>query len=121
MRLEHWFYTIPLRVRSLFRRYRVEDELDEFQMMRRHLANGVQVIHLARQNMVLGNLLEVLRSERQVHGMAGLIWEINCEARKDGVHGFNFAETPASMKTAAAFGQERKKLDMPGFDFSSSC
>jgi hypothetical protein len=29
MRLEHWFYTIPLRVRSLFRRYRVEDELDE--------------------------------------------------------------------------------------------
>jgi predicted permease len=29
MRMEHWFYEIPLRVRSLFRRTRVEQELDE--------------------------------------------------------------------------------------------
>src|SRR5689334_10069595 len=29
MRLEHWFYTIPLRLRSLLRRRRVEQELDE--------------------------------------------------------------------------------------------
>lgn len=29
MRLEHWFYTIPLRVRSIFRRSKVEQELDE--------------------------------------------------------------------------------------------
>lgn len=29
MRLEHWLYTIPLRLRSLFRRNRVEQELDE--------------------------------------------------------------------------------------------
>src|SRR5215472_5494676 len=29
MRLEHWFYTIPLRLRSLLRRQRVEPELDE--------------------------------------------------------------------------------------------
>lgn len=29
MRLEHWFYTIPLRLRSLFRRKRVEQELNE--------------------------------------------------------------------------------------------
>lgn len=29
MRLEHWLYSIPLRVRSLFRRSRVEQELDE--------------------------------------------------------------------------------------------
>lgn len=29
MRLEHWLYTIPLRVRSIFRRARVEQELDE--------------------------------------------------------------------------------------------
>ena len=29
MRLEHWFYTVPLRLRSLFRRRRVEEELDE--------------------------------------------------------------------------------------------
>ena len=29
MRLEHWIYTVPLRLRSLFRRRRVEEELDE--------------------------------------------------------------------------------------------
>src|SRR5712691_3028787 len=29
MRLEHWLYTIPLRIRSLFRRSKVEQELDE--------------------------------------------------------------------------------------------
>lgn len=29
MRLEHWFYTVPLRLRSLFRRPEVERELDE--------------------------------------------------------------------------------------------
>lgn len=29
MRLEHWLYTIPLRLRSLFRRNRVEQELNE--------------------------------------------------------------------------------------------
>src|ERR1039457_584520 len=29
MRMEHWFYAVPLRLRSLFRRRRVELELDE--------------------------------------------------------------------------------------------
>src|SRR5262249_17675308 len=29
MRFEHWFYTLPLRLRSLFRRAQVEQELDE--------------------------------------------------------------------------------------------
>src|SRR5262250_1382060 len=29
MRFEHWFYAIPLRLRSLFRRNQVESELDE--------------------------------------------------------------------------------------------
>jgi len=29
MRPEHWLYTIPLRLRSLFRRSAVEQELDE--------------------------------------------------------------------------------------------
>src|ERR1039457_6054568 len=35
MRAEHWFYAIPLRLRSLFRRDRVEQELDD--EMRLHL------------------------------------------------------------------------------------
>jgi hypothetical protein len=29
MRPQHWLYTIPLRLRSLFRRRRVEQELNE--------------------------------------------------------------------------------------------
>src|SRR5215469_2296320 len=29
MRLQHWFYTIPLRLRSIFRRRQVERDLDE--------------------------------------------------------------------------------------------
>lgn len=29
MRIEHWVYTVPLRLRSLFRRRRVEEELAE--------------------------------------------------------------------------------------------
>ena len=29
MRLEHWFYAVPLRLRSLLRRRQVEQELDD--------------------------------------------------------------------------------------------
>src|SRR5260370_22039838 len=29
MRIEHWFYTVPLRLKSIWRRRRVEHELDE--------------------------------------------------------------------------------------------
>ena len=29
MRMEHWVYTIPLRLRSLFRRRQVDRDLDE--------------------------------------------------------------------------------------------
>ncbi len=39
MRLEHWWYTIPLRLRSLFRRAKVEDELQE--ELRFHLEQQV--------------------------------------------------------------------------------
>jgi len=40
MRLEHWFYTIPLRLRSLFRRRQVEAELDE--ELRYHLERKIE-------------------------------------------------------------------------------
>jgi hypothetical protein len=36
VRLEHWFYTVPLRLRSLFRRSQVEGELDEELRRNRH-------------------------------------------------------------------------------------
>ncbi len=40
MRLEHWFYTIPLRLRSLFRRSQMERELDE--ELQLHLASRIE-------------------------------------------------------------------------------
>ncbi len=40
MRIKHWFYTVPLRLRSLFRRSRVEEELDE--ELRYHLKRQIE-------------------------------------------------------------------------------
>src|SRR5262245_34659571 len=40
MRFEHWLYTIPLRLRSLFRRRQVERELDE--ELQYHLERQIQ-------------------------------------------------------------------------------
>src|SRR5215213_3245559 len=41
MRWEHWFYTVPLRLRSLFRRGQVEAELNE--ELRYHLERQIEV------------------------------------------------------------------------------
>lgn len=47
MRIEHWFYTIPLKLRSLFRRSQVEQELDEEilyhldRQIEEHIAKGM--------------------------------------------------------------------------------
>src|SRR5215468_4233125 len=40
MRLKHWFYTVPLRLRSLFRRSQVEQELDE--ELRYHIEKQIE-------------------------------------------------------------------------------
>src|SRR5262245_12620571 len=45
MRFEHWFYTVPLRLRSLFRRRQVEQEMDE--EIRYHLERQTQE-HIAK-------------------------------------------------------------------------
>ncbi len=45
MRLAHWFYTVPLRLRSLFRRRQVEQELDE--ELRYHLERQIEE-HIAK-------------------------------------------------------------------------
>jgi len=45
MRLKHWFYTVPLRLRSLFRRAQVEQELDE--ELRYHLERQIEE-HIAK-------------------------------------------------------------------------
>src|SRR6266545_3442615 len=40
MRIKHWFYTIPLRLRSIFRHNQVEQELDE--EIRYHLDRQIE-------------------------------------------------------------------------------
>jgi predicted permease len=45
MRLKHWFYTVPLRLRSLFRRNQVEQELDE--ELRYHIERQIEE-HIAK-------------------------------------------------------------------------
>src|SRR5262245_38507910 len=45
MRLKHWFYTMPLRLRSLFRRAKVEQELDE--ELQYHLERQIEE-HIAK-------------------------------------------------------------------------
>src|SRR5215468_9122217 len=45
MRFKHWFYTAPLRLRALFRRSQVEQELDE--EIRYHLERQIEE-HIAK-------------------------------------------------------------------------
>jgi len=63
MRLEHWFYTVPLRLRSLFRRDQVEAELNE--ELRYHLERQVEV------NTAAGMSVEEARyaALRAMHGL----------------------------------------------------
>ena len=63
MRLEHWFYTVPLRLRSLFRRGQVEAELDE--ELRYHLERQIEV------NTAAGMSVEQARyaALRAMHGL----------------------------------------------------
>ena len=63
MRWEHWLYTVPLRLRSLFRRAQVEAELDE--ELRYHLERQIEV------NTAAGMSVEEARyaALRSMHGL----------------------------------------------------
>jgi predicted permease len=63
MRLEHWLYTVPLRLRSLFRRGQVEAELNE--ELRYHLERQIEV------NTAAGMSVEEARyaALRAMHGL----------------------------------------------------
>src|ERR1700733_2813111 len=64
-----WLYTIPLRMRSIFRRNRVEQELDEglrFHLERRieqHIANGMDARETLRQALLGLNGSEQCKEE----------------------------------------------------------
>jgi macrolide transport system ATP-binding/permease protein len=74
MHLRHWIYTIPLRLRSLFRRKRVEQELDEelefhlTQRMQQEMAKGASAEE-ARYAAL--RAMEVSRSGKRNAAMCG--------------------------------------------------
>jgi predicted permease len=80
MRPEHWLYTLPLRLRSLFRRNRVEHELDD--ELRYHLEQQIQ------QNLAAGMSKQEARSAAlRAFGGVEQAKEICRETRR-----FNFFE-----------------------------
>src|SRR5690348_1024596 len=95
MRLAHWRYTLPLRLRSIFRRRRVELELDEelqFHLERQaveNIANGLTPVEARRSaERSLSGLeqrKEECRDMRKVTALEDLILE---DLIKDAAYGF---------------------------------
>src|SRR5712692_684680 len=54
MRPQHWLYTIPLRLRSLFRRRHVEQELNE--ELQFHLEHKIELRLLLTESLILASL-----------------------------------------------------------------
>src|SRR5262245_36399210 len=78
MRFEHWFYTIPLRLRSLFRRSQVEQELDE--ELRYHLDRQIED-HIAKgmtpeeaRHAAMRALGGVERRKEECRDARGVLW-----------------------------------------------
>jgi len=77
MRIEHWWFTAPLRLRSIFRRRRVEQELDEElqfhldQKIEEGIAAGLAPAEARRRALLaMGGLeqrKEEVRDTRRVH------------------------------------------------------
>lgn len=65
----HWLYTVPLRIRSIFRRKRVEQELDEElrfhveQQIEQHIANGMDAREARRKASLALNGLEQCKEQ----------------------------------------------------------
>ena len=91
MRLRHWFYTAPLRLRSLFRRQRVEQDLDEelqYHLERKieeNIARGLtpeESRHAALRAMDgLAQRKEECRDRRGVNGIDNTIRDIRYSLR----------------------------------------
>src|ERR1044072_6625460 len=78
MRIEHWWYTAPLRLRSLFRRRHVEQELDEelqFHLEKKiedGIAAGLAPDAARRRAMLAMGGLE--QQKEEMRDMRRLIW-----------------------------------------------
>jgi macrolide transport system ATP-binding/permease protein len=91
MRLEHWFYALPLRLRSLFRRQRVEQDLDDelqYHLERKieeNIAKGLtpdESRHAALRAMDgLAQRQEECRDVRRVNGIENTLRDIRYSVR----------------------------------------
>ena len=91
MRIEHWFYTVPLRLRSLFRRNQVEKELEEeFQYhlqlkTEQYMSQGLALEEArgaARRDMQgLEQRKEECRDMRRVNRIDSLVQDLRYTAR----------------------------------------
>ncbi|MEO5760756.1 MAG: ABC transporter permease [Vicinamibacteria bacterium] len=91
MRLEHWWFTLPLRLKSIFRRGRVEQELsEELQFHLEHrieegIANGLSP-EQARQSALrdmdgLEQRKEEMRDMRRVHWLTDFVDDVRFASR----------------------------------------
>src|SRR5215475_13153312 len=78
MRIKHWFYTAPLRLRSLFRRTQVEEELDE--ELRYHIERQIEE-HIAKgmtpeetRNAAMRALGAIERRKEECRDARGVRW-----------------------------------------------
>ena len=91
MRPEHWFFTVPLRIRSIFRRRRVETELDE--ELRFHLEHKIEegveaglTPEEARRRafLAMGGLdqrKEEIRDARRIHWLTDFVDDVRYASR----------------------------------------
>jgi putative ABC transport system permease protein len=94
VRAEHWWFTLPLRLKSIFRRGRVEDELDEelqFHLERRieeGVAGGLSPEEARRRALrAMGGLdqrKEEIRDARRVHWLTDFVDDLRYATRSLG-------------------------------------
>jgi 16S rRNA (cytosine967-C5)-methyltransferase len=94
----------------------LQDELNEIEVMqRRHLAKAREVRSFAGQDMFGWNRLQRFGGKAKVHGMAGLVLEIDRETAKYGIDRRDFSEAPASVHAITPRGELDQGFDLlPG-------
>jgi putative ABC transport system permease protein len=104
MRVEHWVYTIPLRLRSIFRRASIEQELDEelrFHIERQieeYVARGVPVDEA--RTLALRAMGGIERRKDECRDTRGVAWLD--ELRRDSRHALRLLRRTPSFTAVAA-------------------
>src|SRR5918912_3166912 len=104
MRVEHWVYTIPLRLRSIFRRASIEQELDEelrFHIERQieeYVARGVPADEA--RTLALRAMGGIERRKDECRDTRGVAWLD--ELRRDSRHALRLLRRTPSFTAVAA-------------------